>query len=124
MLAGNLLYRRWEDCMNLSTRFGSLAAAGLLLLAAGCSNTNTTSSNPISPDRTAADRPANLTMADRDFVVKAAQGGMAEIEFGKLAARRSSSAKVRDYGRKLVEEHTKANDELKSIATQENIALP
>jgi putative membrane protein len=62
--------------------------------------------------------------ADKTFVTKAAQGGMAEVELGKLASDKGSSEQVKDFGKKMVDDHGKANDELKSLAQSKNITLP
>jgi putative membrane protein len=65
-----------------------------------------------------------LSPADKMFVNKAAQGGMAEVELGQLATQKGQSQQVKDFGQKMVDDHSKANDQLKSIASQENITLP
>ena len=62
--------------------------------------------------------------ADQAFVKKAAEGGMAEVELGKLAADKASSPEVKEFGQKMVDDHTKANDQLKSLAQTKNITLP
>src|SRR5262249_27505273 len=62
--------------------------------------------------------------ADREFANKAAQGGMTEVELGKLAEDRGATAHVKNYGKMLVEDHTRLNNELKHIASRENITLP
>src|SRR5579863_9201352 len=61
--------------------------------------------------------------ADEKFVRGAAEGGMAEIELGKLAQERGQSEEVKKFGQRMVEDHTKANEELKQIATREKINL-
>src|SRR4051812_7632270 len=61
---------------------------------------------------------------DHMFVTKAAQGGMAEVELGKLASDKASNDQVKQFGQKMVDDHGKANDELKSIAQKKNITLP
>jgi putative membrane protein len=61
---------------------------------------------------------------DKTFVTKAAQGGMAEVELGKLAADKGSSSEVKQFGQKMVDDHSKANDQLKSLAANKNITLP
>jgi len=68
--------------------------------------------------------PAQKAMADSTFVTKAAQGGMAEVEFGKLATEKASSDSVKQFGQRMVDDHSKANDELKSLAQQKNMTLP
>ncbi len=67
---------------------------------------------------------AALSSADRDFAMKAASGGLAEVQTGQLAQQRAGSGQVRQFGARMVTDHTKANDELQQIAQQENIDLP
>lgn len=59
-----------------------------------------------------------------DFMMKAAQGGMAEVEVGKLAASKGANADVKQFGQKMVTDHSKANDELKALAAKKNFTLP
>jgi putative membrane protein len=61
---------------------------------------------------------------DKKFVKDAAIGGMTEVELGKLAAEKGSSEQVKQFGQKLVDDHTKANDELKQIASTESVDVP
>ncbi len=65
-----------------------------------------------SADRTGAT--TNMSNADKEFVRKAAEGGMAEVQMGQMAKDHGNSQYVKDYGNRLVTDHTKANDELKS----------
>ena len=58
------------------------------------------------------------------FAVGAANGGMFEVELGKIAAEKATNKEVKDFGEMMVKDHTKANDELKSIAADKNITLP
>lgn len=64
------------------------------------------------------------TMNDTTFVTKAAEGGMAEVQLGKLAVEKASSDEVKKFGQRMVDDHGKANDELKSLAQQKNITIP
>jgi putative membrane protein len=61
---------------------------------------------------------------DRLFVRAAAIGGMAEVEFGKLAQQKAQSAAVKDFALRMIEDHSKANDRLTSIAKEAGIAVP
>jgi|SRR5215831_2301018 len=58
------------------------------------------------------------------FATNAAQGGMAEVELGRLATQRAGDASVREFGARMVADHSRANSELKSIAGQKGIQLP
>lgn len=62
--------------------------------------------------------------SDTAFAMKAARGGMAEVQLGKLASEKGGSAEVKAFGQQMVEDHSKANDQLKAIAQQENMTLP
>jgi putative membrane protein len=61
--------------------------------------------------------------ADTKFVNMAARDGEAEVILGKLAAEKASSEDVKKFGQQMVDDHTKANEELKSIAKSKNIDL-
>lgn len=65
-----------------------------------------------------------VTSADRNFMDKAAQGGMAEVELGQLAEQNGQSQEVKDFGKRMVTDHTKANDQLKQVASKEAVKLP
>jgi putative membrane protein len=61
---------------------------------------------------------------DADFAAKAADGGMAEVITGQLAAQKASDPQLRMFGQRMVTDHSKANDELKQIASRDKITLP
>ena len=67
---------------------------------------------------------AGMTMTDTTFVKKAARGGLAEVELGKLATEKASSEDVKKFGQRMVDDHSKANDQLKQVASEEHITLP
>lgn len=61
---------------------------------------------------------------DSEFAVKAASGGMLEVEAGRMAQEKSQNQQIKAFGAKLVTDHTKANDELKALAATKNVTLP
>jgi putative membrane protein len=61
---------------------------------------------------------------DADFAVEAASGGMMEVQLGTLALTKATSPDVKSFAQMMVDDHTKANNELKSLAQQKNITLP
>ncbi|NEQ21320.1 MAG: DUF4142 domain-containing protein [Microcoleus sp. SIO2G3] len=65
-----------------------------------------------------------LSALDRQFVIDAAQGGMAEVQLGQLALERSRNPEVKQFARQMVQEHTRANERLMRLATQKGITPP
>jgi len=65
-----------------------------------------------------------LSAADKTFMTKAAQGGMAEVELGQLATQKGQSDDVKKFGQRMVDDHSKANDQLKSLASEKGVTLP
>ena len=61
---------------------------------------------------------------DSEFMTKAASGGMLEVELGHLVAQRGATPEGKKFGQQMVDDHTKANEELKALAAQKNITLP
>src|SRR5205807_92955 len=67
---------------------------------------------------------SNVDKDSKEFVLKAAGGGMMEVEAGKIAQQKAKNQRVKDFGSMMVTDHTKANDELKGIASSKNITIP
>ena len=61
---------------------------------------------------------------DNDFAVKAANGGMLEMEVARLAREKARNTEVKEFAAMLMSDHQKANDELKALAGRKNITLP
>jgi putative membrane protein len=66
----------------------------------------------------------DMKQADKAFARDAAMGGIEEVELGKIAVRNGHSDQVKQFGQRMIDDHRKANDQLKSIAEKDNIALP
>jgi len=67
---------------------------------------------------------ARLSAADKKFVKEAAQGGQAEVKLGNLAVKKASSSEVKQFGQRMVDDHTKANNDFKQVAAKEGFMLP
>jgi putative membrane protein len=65
-----------------------------------------------------------LNMAEKSFIKDAASGGDMEVELGKVAQQNASSQAVKDFGKKMETDHSKAGEELKAIAQKNNVQLP
>ena len=71
-----------------------------------------------------ASKSSSLSVKDKTFIKKAAKGGMMEVAMGNLAEQNGKSEDVKSFGKRMVADHGKANDELKSIAEKKGVKLP
>lgn len=62
--------------------------------------------------------------SDADFVAEAGSGGMLEVALGKVATQKASNAEVKKFGQHMVDDHSKANTELKSLAGKKKWTIP
>lgn len=85
----------------------AFAAAGLIGLGAG-----------------PAGAAAQLSQQDQTFMKKAAQGNLAEIQGGQLAAQHGTSSATKQLGQTLATDHTQMNDQLMQLAQQRGVTLP
>jgi putative membrane protein len=67
---------------------------------------------------------SSLSEKDKTFMKKAAKGGMMEVVMGQMAEQKGQSEDVKSFGKRMVTDHGKANDELKSIASKKGVQLP
>jgi putative membrane protein len=67
---------------------------------------------------------AGLNGQDRKFVTSAAEAGAAEVAMGKLASDHASSTDVKSFAARMVTDHEKAGDQLKSIASAKDVTPP
>ena len=73
---------------------------------------------------TSGKQSAGMGDTDSTFVKKAAQSGLAEVELGQLATQKASTEEVKKFGQRMVDDHTKANEQLKQVAAEKNIDVP
>ena len=120
-----------------------VVALSAMIFSTSCNNSRETTSNA-GPDRTSlpdAHGPANAgtnssngavmnsnsganASGGHDFLTEAASGGLAEVELGTMASTKAQNAEVKKFAQMMVTDHSKANDELKSLASKKNITLP
>jgi putative membrane protein len=67
---------------------------------------------------------AKLSVSDKAFMRNAAKGGQMEVEWGKLAEQNGHDPNVKNFGKKMVTDHSKANKELMALAKEEGVSLP
>ncbi|HEV2095154.1 MAG TPA: DUF4142 domain-containing protein [Chthoniobacterales bacterium] len=84
---------------------------------------DSTADNPHLAKKPVASASTKLDAKDKEFVSKAAFGGMMEVEMGQAAEKQGKSEAVKNIGRTMVADHTKANKELMSIAKKKGLDI-
>lgn len=69
-------------------------------------------------------RTGQLPAPDNKFVQDAVMGGKQEVQLGQMASQKATSPMVREFGKRMEQDHSKANAELKRILTQQGINEP
>jgi putative membrane protein len=115
----------------MKKHFSFICMIALTLWLGACNNAadnaveKADSANDAKTDSTDNKISANSTdEASADFMVKAANGGMMEVELGKAAQQKAKSKEVKDFAEMMVRDHTTAGNELKALARQKNVTLP
>ncbi len=113
--------------------------SGIMSLVACNDGTDTTTSTTDSSNMTTMDNttmndtnsvnstniPAmSLESMDKDFVMKAASGGMMEVEASQIAQQNAGHARVKAFADMMVQDHTNANNELKGFASSRGLTIP
>jgi len=115
------------------SHFWALACALLVTLVASAQQVNfaqtaqTTNSKSTSAGVTSTaqtGRSATVSTKDKNFIMEAAVGGMEEVELGRLATQKGSSDAVKQFGQKMVDDHSAANAELTELAKSKSLNVP
>ena len=104
--------------MNLTFRGAALS----LLLLAGCAQTQRAADTTMAAARAQVN--PTLSTSDASFMTTAARGGLAEVQLGQLAQRNGSSAAVKRFGQRMVEDHGRSNQEMMVLAQRKEITPP
>jgi putative membrane protein len=106
----------------LMTRLAA-ALALALPLAAAAQNPATAETNAQRSDQAATDT-TKPSHSDTKFMKESAIGGLLEVQLGQLAKQNATSESVKQFGQQMVNDHGKANEELKTLAEAEGVTLP
>ncbi|MBW9333204.1 DUF4142 domain-containing protein [Herbaspirillum aquaticum] len=93
-----------------STTGRRLIGAGVLMLAGAALSFNAAAES--------------VNSKDKSFMTNAAEAGHAEIEASQIALEKSSNQAVKDYAQKMIDQHTKVDEQLKQLASSKDVTLP
>ena len=96
----------------------AFAWAGLAAVSAGAAPA-TDNAKPTATTKTTA-----TVMSDSEFAKTAAEGGFAEVRFGQLAEDKATNQSVKDLAQRMVDDHIKADDSLKTATSKDNVTIP
>ena len=66
----------------------------------------------------------SLSAHDLKFVTEAAQGGMTEVKASQVAIGKTTSPQIKEFAQKMIDDHGKVNDQLKSLAEGKGVTVP
>jgi putative membrane protein len=126
-----MIFRRIPNVMSVFAGAALLVGTSALAQmhpAESAPQTTNPSANPNGVGTTDAMQQQQTQSADqmqsKAFVRKAMEGGMAEVELGKLAQEKGSSQDVKQFGEQMVTDHSKLNDQMQQVAQQLGVAPP
>lgn len=103
--------------------FSSMILASMLTFSS-CNSNKAEDSTEVAEDQNEQKFEDTKVEDDTEFAVDAADGGMLEVKLGELAQTNGASPAVKEFGKMMVTEHSKANEELTALASTKNISLP
>jgi putative membrane protein len=62
-------------------------------------------------------------ISDADFAREASAGGLAEVNLGRIGVQRAVNPEVRRFAQRMVDDHSKANQELINLANRKGFTL-
>jgi len=90
----------------------------------GAAGSAAAGSSKSAASKSSSSKSSQLGHSDRKFLESAAKDGLAEVELGQLASQRAESPEVKQFGQRMVQDHGKANDQLKQLAQSKGLDVP
>jgi putative membrane protein len=118
----------------MKRNFASIASCIAAVVLAACNNSSdstnasdTSTANGADTMNSAQTPAMNssvpLSKADSTFIMEAAMGGLMEVQAGQIAQQNAMNQRVKDFGAMMVTDHSKANDELKSLMSGRGLVI-
>jgi putative membrane protein len=102
----------------------TITICAFILIASSCGKKAETDNKEIAENQNDEKLADTDQRKDADFAVAAADGGQLEVQLGQLALKNSSNTEIKKFGQSMIDDHSRANEELKALARQKGITLP
>jgi putative membrane protein len=106
--------------MMMTAKFGM---AALLALGFACAGTSAAMAQAGTTPKSSATKSSKAS-TETHFIKEAIQGNLAEVKMGKLGEEKGTTADIRDFGKRLVTDHSAANDKAKAAAQKAGVTPP
>lgn len=110
--------------MQISMKAGLAVVCGGLMLLGVAAMAQDTMQSGASTGSSTDKMSTSQSSKDKMFLKKAAEGGLLEVQLGQLATQKASSADVKSFGQKMVDDHTALNESMKPIAQKMGVTPP
>jgi putative membrane protein len=101
---------------------GIMTLALVAAVTIGCNRDNRAENR--APDAVGTSGSMDVSNSDKDFIRDVAIANMAEVELGKLASEKSANGEVKKFAQMMIDDHLKAGDDLKAVASKHGITPP
>lgn len=102
-------------------QYATLLASSALLCAAPAALAAPAAGTSAAPKSTTKTSTSKHRMSDADFAKAAAEGGFVEVKLGQLAEQKAANQQIKDFGKRMVTDHTKGDDNLKTAVSKDNL---
>ena len=120
----DLNIKRMAVCAALAMVFGGAMAQNTGTTGTTATNRDTTANSTSSAASTRAGTAGKVTSGDQKMMRDIAHANLSEIAAGKLALEKSQSDDVKSFAQKMIDDHTKAQQELQTLADGKGVKLP
>jgi putative membrane protein len=102
----------------------NILALSLIVFFTACESKKNEDSTEVAEEKNEATTKDSDKEKDAEFAVEVANGGLYEVQMGTMALTKATSPEVKKFAQMMVDDHTKANNELKAIASKKSMSLP
>jgi putative membrane protein len=120
----DLNIRKMAVCATLAMAFGGAMAQNTGTTGTAATNRDTTANSTTSASSTRTGSDSKVASGDQTMMRDISYSNISEVAAGKLALEKSQSDDVKSFAQKMIDDHTKAQQELQTLADGKGVKLP